>query len=146
MIQCSNCSFKFSHIETFSFHSSIHEILSLLHCFQIDPNVNLFYIIFSPIFSPGRGGVRTITGAVHAADEAQHKRLRGTDAQDLRLEAEHEGHPMNWALSGGVLGGVRFSRPLPTEEGQPQHFYTTLIGITHHRRVHFSFVLILNCV
>lgn len=55
------------------------------------------------MYSLGRGGIRATFGPLYADNEAQHKRLRGSDAQNIRLEAEHEGYPMkcwhwNWKV------------------------------------------------
>lgn len=46
------------------------------------------------ISSFGRRSIRKTFGSLHAANEAQHKRLRRTNAQDIRLKAKHQRHPM----------------------------------------------------
>lgn len=88
----------------------------------------MFFFLFL-INSPGCGGVRTTTGSVYATDETEYKRLRRTDAQNIRLEAEHERHSMNWTGCGGDDDVT--SRPPPLSQ------------LHHH---YFPFVLILNCV
>lgn len=47
------------------------------------------------LFSPRCGSLRTAPRTVYANNETQYHRLRGSDTQNIRLEGEHQGYPMN---------------------------------------------------
>lgn len=77
--------------------------------------------------SLGRRGVRKITRPVHAAHETQHKRLRRTDAQNIRLEAEHERHSMNWT-------GYDYRCASGVGAGDVKAYHSPKHSDTHQRR------------
>lgn len=47
------------------------------------------------LFSPRCGSLWTPPRTVYANNETQYYRLRGSDTQNIRLEGEHQGYPMN---------------------------------------------------
>lgn len=88
-------------------------------------------------FSFGCRSVRTSPRSLHADNEAQHQRLRGTDAQDIRLKAGHPGHPMKRTAANrhvyivvrtsDVAAGRRAAIPPPLPKNvcvraRPSHF------------------------
>lgn len=59
---------------------------------------SIFFCLFANrmvfIFSFGRGSLREVIRSVHGDHEAKHHRLWRTNAQDIRLKAQHPGYPM----------------------------------------------------